>query len=190
MHTEPNNPYAPPRASLGGYDSHAEDGLWGDAPLADRTTRLLAKLLDPVAVGLGGGLFVAVGYTAQTTDWSRLGLAALGGTAILMLVGVLVANLLMLHRGGQTIGKWLLGIRIVEADGVSRAPLWRILLLRAFPVVVQAVPLVGVGVVMAWLVDPLLLFGEERRCLHDRLAGTTVVFDTGGDEAAGGGDEG
>lgn len=31
------------------------------------------------------------------------------------------------------------------------------------------------GLVLLALIDPLFIFGRERRCLHDRLARTRVV---------------
>jgi uncharacterized RDD family membrane protein YckC len=66
----------------------------------------------------------------------------------------------------------MLGIKIVRNDG-SRAGLGRIFWLRMFvPGLVGAIPLVG-G--LFGLIDPLFIFGEEKRCLHDLIADTIVV---------------
>jgi len=40
------------------------------------------------------------------------------------------------------------------------------------PWLIEQVPLFG-G--LFWIVDVCLIFGEERRCLHDYIAGTKVV---------------
>ena len=40
------------------------------------------------------------------------------------------------------------------------------------PGFISAIPLVGM---LFWLIDPLVIFGEERRCVHDVMAGTKVI---------------
>ena len=83
-----------------------------------------------------------------------------------------IYQLVQLHRTGQTFCKKMLGIKIVRNDG-SRAGLGRIFWLRMFvPGLVGAIPLVG-G--LFGLIDPLFIFGEEKRCLHDLIADTIVV---------------
>lgn len=76
---------------------------------------------------------------------------------------------------GQSIGKRMLGIKVVRANG-QPIELWRIILLRnvVVHVVAQMCGLLG-------LVDALLIYGEEQRCLHDYLADSIVVVaPTGG----------
>ena len=74
---------------------------------------------------------------------------------------------------GQTVGKRLVGVRIVDAGTREVVPLVKSYGLRF--IVVQAITQVPfVGPILA-LVDPLFIFGERRRCLHDYLAGTIVV---------------
>jgi uncharacterized RDD family membrane protein YckC len=77
----------------------------------------------------------------------------------------------LLKTRGQTVGKWLLGIRIVRTDS-SPAGLARLLLLRWLPVCLAGLLPYG-----AWvpLLDVLLIFRASRRCLHDQLAGTVVI---------------
>jgi uncharacterized RDD family membrane protein YckC len=90
-------------------------------------------------------------------------------------VGVLIWNaitVVLVQRNGQTIGKKLLGIKVVRSDG-SKASLGRIFWLRnVIFLIVGLVPLVGVVLV---LLDLLMIFGEARQCLHDRIADTIVV---------------
>ena len=77
-----------------------------------------------------------------------------------------------LHAFGGTLGKKLLGLRIVRTDG-SRAGFVRLFFGRAGVAVVPAfVPLLG----SLWaLVDMLVIFRESRQCLHDQIADTMVV---------------
>lgn len=70
---------------------------------------------------------------------------------------------------GRTIGKWLVGVRVVERDGTplrTRAALIRVL---ALPLALLSLGIGLVGIVI----------GKERRALQDVLAGTVVVYDWG-----------
>jgi hypothetical protein len=65
------------------------------------------------------------------------------------------------------------GLRIVDQDDGGNCGFLRTVVLRQFvPGLIAAVPLVGP---LFALVDGLCIFGEQRRCLHDRIAGTKVV---------------
>jgi uncharacterized RDD family membrane protein YckC len=80
---------------------------------------------------------------------------------------------MLVYQNGQTIGKRLLGIKVVRTDG-SRASLSRIFFLRyLLNTLFMWVPLAG-GLYA--LVDPLMIFGEARRCCHDYLADTIVIW--------------
>lgn len=78
----------------------------------------------------------------------------------------------LLHTQGQTIGKKLLKIRIVSLDdellGIGQLYFVRYL---TFSLIAQ-IPLVGA---LIGIVNVLFIFGQDRRCLHDRLAGTKVI---------------
>jgi uncharacterized RDD family membrane protein YckC len=91
----------------------------------------------------------------------------------------------LLATRGQTIGKWLVGMRIVRADNDEVPTLARTLSLRysaqalgptatlAGLVLVGAIPYVLVAI---GLFDIALIFRRDRRCLHDLIAGTKVVI--------------
>ena len=79
----------------------------------------------------------------------------------------------LLAKRGQTIGKVIVGTRIVDvADG--RVPkLVRSLGVRYGTIwLVSLIPFVG-GLLS--LLDALVIFRRDRRCLHDLSAGTKVV---------------
>ena len=166
----PANPYAAPTARV-------QDVASGDAMAkASRGARLAAVLLDAVpimAIAIAAAILAPAAGGRRQRQW---GDAPWGMAAFAVMGGAFLAygiyQLVMLHRHGQTFGKKLMGIRIVRKDG-SRAGLGRIFWLRYFvPGVIGNIPLLGVLFALA---DPLFIFGEEKRCLHDLFADTIVV---------------
>ncbi|NNC18619.1 RDD family protein [Corallococcus exiguus] len=132
--------------------------------LATCWVRLAANIVDGGALLLPS-LFLGV-----------LRCLALPGEAVMKAPVVYVPALLALLvqasliRGtGASLGKRLVGIRVVRRDGLP-AEVWRIVLLR------NALP-VALCSYCGWfgLVDALFIVGEDRRCLHDWVAGTRVV---------------
>ncbi|MEO6927119.1 MAG: RDD family protein [Rhodanobacter sp.] len=90
----------------------------------------------------------------------------------LVLLAMFVVNGVLIHRHGQTIGKRVLDMSMVRTHG-DRMGLVRYIFLRVLPVsLLGVIPFVGR---FAWLVDALLIFGAERRCLHDLIADTIVI---------------
>lgn len=111
---------------------------------------------------------VAVIYSALRGE---LELAPVAAIAWVVSLGV---NTFPLVRAGQTLGKLAMGTRIVDMNG--NAPgLGRLLLLR--PIARDALLLIPIAGAVASLVNAFLIFGDERRCLHDYLSGTRVVND-------------
>lgn len=166
---KPANPYAPPKAEV--RDAAAGD----EVELAGRGSRLGAALLDGLIymVVIGGPLFIGADFDAMAAgDFMNafgsagMGLAGLGTVILLGITAYLV------HRNGQTIGKKIVGIKVVRTD-FSRASLGRIFWLRNF---VNGIPGVipYVGNVYG-LVDHLFIFNERRQCVHDKIADTIVV---------------
>lgn len=161
-----DNPYAAPSAVV------ADVVPQGEIMKADRGERLLAAIVDGVTFMvimvplLMSGAFMADGSINPDIMGAS---GVLTGFAFLVLV---VINFVMLHKTGQTIGKKVVGVKIVRVDG-SRASLRRIFFLRILVnSLIGMIPLAG-GVYS--LVDVLFIFGEERRCVHDYIAGTVVI---------------
>jgi uncharacterized RDD family membrane protein YckC len=73
---------------------------------------------------------------------------------------------------GQSIGKRLIGTRIVLADGTPAGFVHGVLLREWLLLPYRGVPILG-GVI--GLGDVLAIFRRSRRCLHDDVAGTLVV---------------
>lgn len=163
------NPYAAPVANIVDPSSFrdADDQL-----LAERVPRLGARLIDGfLAMVCASPAFFLIFDLEESGELTTMGAVA-GGIAGAALLGLVVVNLVMLASRGQTIGKRAVGVAIVRTDG-SPAELWRILLVRMLPLqVVQLVPLLGP---IVGLVDPLFIFRDDRRCIHDLIADTKVV---------------
>jgi len=164
----PVNPYAAPTARIA--DMRGEE----DFEIASRGARLGAVLLDALVISVPAMLIAM--FLPAFGSRSNGGISA-GGALLLGLFGLgaiafMAMQLILLYRHGQTIGKRLVGIRIVRSDG-SRAGLARIFFLRSFvPGLIGAIPLLGP---IFGLIDPLFIFGEEKRCVHDLIADTIVV---------------
>lgn len=166
----PINPYQAPESDIGDAPRFVAAG----APLASRASRLVAAIIDGVVqLAVIIPLQLALGVYENFPNIRPLGVLP---TLAWSLVGVavyLAFNGYLLHQNAQTIGKRLLGIRIVNQDDGEKAPFGKLLLLRILPIQLAAIiPVVGN---IALLIDDLFIFGKAQRCLHDRIAGTDVV---------------
>jgi uncharacterized RDD family membrane protein YckC len=169
---EASNPYAAPATEV--RDVVPE----GQAPLAGRGARFGASFLDGliVAVVVYLPVFLIVGPENLLAADSNLDIAKFlvqgGFVGLIGLVVLTGITAWLVHRNGQTIGKKLVGIKVVRADS-THAGLGRILWLRNVPFwAVSFIPVVGQ---IVSLVDALLIFRASRQCLHDQLAGTIVI---------------
>ncbi|MEO8809696.1 MAG: RDD family protein [Rhodanobacter sp.] len=167
------NPYAAPAAAVDDVRDRVEGDL--ESRKAGRGRRLGAALLDLVinvvwvAPFIMGGLMASGVKAGTKSAGPMIALMVLG---FFLLVAMIVINCVLVHRYGQTIGKRALDIAMVRSDG-ERMGLVRYIFLRLLPVsLLGAIPLVGK---FAGLVDVLLIFGTERRCLHDLIADTIVI---------------
>ena len=162
----PLNPYAAPTARLA--ELHSDE-----VTRASRLSRLGAQLLDGLLVG-GPLILVAVvtGVMQRPRQSISTGTSVAFALMGVWILGFAIYQLILLHRSGQTLGKKLVGIRIVRTDG-SRAGLGRIFALRYLvPGLIGAIPFLGGFFSLA---DYLLIFGAEKRCIHDYIADTIVV---------------
>lgn len=148
--------------------------------VASVEARIAASLVDSFLQGLGADLafailVVGVGDLSQVQP-ANLSVALIGAVLGVGIGGTLLVTALqwiLLVRTGQTLGKRLLGIRIVRSDG-RPATFMELVLLRilAFGTLV-ALP--GVGLLLA-IADVVSLFVDgDGATLHDRFADTRVV---------------
>lgn len=195
----PGIPPVPPQADIGVpplgtaptpspfHAAGSVQPVFDDFPqLAGRGRRLGAALLDtflgfasivPGVIWLVSNIAAAADQNIQVPEEPDLefllqfGLGPIVLMAVPMLILLLVQAWLLSTRG-QSIGKKILRIRIVRTNGAA-AGFTHAFLLRSFVMhMIGSIPVVG-GVIS--FVDPLLIFREDRRCIHDLIAGTIVV---------------
>jgi len=107
--------------------------------------------------------------TMDQEGMSPIGIAAV----ILNVLAVQIYQWVLLSNQGQTMGKKLAKIKVVDYDDGSVRGFWRLVGVRIWLVqLIGAIPIVGGLFALA---DIRMIFGEERRCLHDRIANTQVI---------------
>jgi uncharacterized RDD family membrane protein YckC len=141
---------------------------------ADRGTGLVAWILDGLILGAMVYLPLIMGAVISGVSMNARGSAAamlFGMGGFLALVGIVVwawLTIKFVNANGQSIARKILGIKVVRTDG-SPASLGRIFWLRnVVNALLGIIPFYG-------LVDALLIFGEPRQCIHDKLADTIVI---------------
>jgi uncharacterized RDD family membrane protein YckC len=127
--------------------------------------RLLAVMVDLLILAAIDAAVVYFTIQLCNLTINDLGILPKGPLVAFLLVqngGYLVA----FTAGGQTLGKMVAGIRVVQSDAEGSLDLGRAFL-RTVMWIVLAVP-AGLGFLTA-------LFSRDHRGLHDRFAGTRVV---------------
>jgi uncharacterized RDD family membrane protein YckC len=77
-----------------------------------------------------------------------------------------------LSQSGQTWGKKLLKMKIVDLQG-NKPDFLRLIALRyGSGYVIVMIPIIGTLYI---LIDALFIFRDDKRCIHDHIAGTRVV---------------
>lgn len=160
------NPYQAPQAVL--QEQGAAQPL-----LASRGARLGAVLIDTLLIAL---VTVPIAFFDGTFSAAQQGIQPSLGQQLISLVIGLVAFVLihgyLLKNYGQTVGKRLLNIAIVDLQG--NVPSFVPMVAKRYVLlwVVAAIPLIGMFIALA---DCLSIFRGDRRCLHDLVAATRVV---------------
>ncbi|MCK0154023.1 RDD family protein [Alcanivorax sp. S6407] len=159
------NPYQTPSAQ-------PSPGADSTAALAGRWQRLAGAIIDGlISLAIIGPMLYFSGAWANMMETGTLDLV---GTLTWFIIGevvfLAVQGYLLFNRQ-QTIGKWLLNMKIigVEKDDVPAGKLYgmRYLLMH----VLSQIPIIN----LVMIIDPLLIFRKDKRCLHDLLAGTRVI---------------
>lgn len=156
------------------------------ADLADPAVRLGAWFVDKViafACSLPGflviGLSVLQDVLIHHGDVSPevAGRVMLGALLLTVFGGaLLVVQCWLLTTRGQTIGKRVFGVRIVNVDDDTNPGFVKAVLLRWFVpgLITVFLNFVLLGYIF-FLVDSCFIFRRDHRCIHDLIAGTRVV---------------
>jgi uncharacterized RDD family membrane protein YckC len=143
-------------------------------PLAGRGRRFVATLIDVVLVPVVAILLMLVtGVLEHAADWSTSAMPFLRMIG-LGLASYVLLNLWLLWTRGQTVGKAVMGVMIVDAKSGERAPIWRLIVRGLFFPTLYMIVLVPY-IALAPLIDQALIFRKDRRCVHDWICRTAVV---------------
>lgn len=146
-------------------------------PNATRLSRLFAQILDGIIL-----MFVTTplmfifnfGSDLDVDLWLESGVIPVEQVLSFTAVGIfvyLLVNGYHLWYFGQTLGKKMMQIAIVDKN--DKVPAFaKIVGVRYVPFqLIGAIP----GLALISIVDILMIFRSDRRCLHDMLAGTRVI---------------
>ncbi len=166
------NPYTPPVARV--YVEPEPEIV-----AATRWERFRAALADVLLVVVPPVVLSVAIQVGGRPD--SITILILGLLTIAWILGLGIWNIVLLVQNGQTLGKKVVGIRVIDSQGENPG-FWKICLVRWLPfaVVGGALDLLlnmrGPGALVS-LVDVLFIFSPTRRCLHDMLADTHVIRD-------------
>jgi len=147
-------------------------GLGAPLEFASVWTRLAAKILDGIILGLGAALIIGlaaavlVPVISKSQGQSAVGVLILGSIVLVVLVGLVWYQIWCLPKYGGTPGKRILNIKVVTEDGgpisMGRS------VGRFFAEMVTSLIPLAIGYLIA-------LFDGQKRMVHDHIAGTRVV---------------
>lgn len=162
-----HNPYAAPEAEI-------ESGDDADSRLATRWQRFRAAFGDTMFVVIAMRVVLPVlGINGNTSP---------GASSVTYLITFFMLQSYFLITNGQTLGKKITGIKIVDSDG--NLPSFKQILLRYSPMILinslaGLLTTASIGALAALnilaMADNLLIFRASRKCFHDDLAGTQVI---------------
>lgn len=156
------NPFATPQADVNAWpDPHAEEVIGN---LASVGTRFIGSIGDNLfyLLCILPGIILAANNSEDAAT-------ALGGFGLLLGLGI---QTYLITTSGQSVAKKLLKMRIVRPTGELPGFVHGVLLRSWVMALLASIPAIGS---LVSLVDGAMILGDDRRCLHDRIADTIVV---------------
>jgi|688.fasta_scaffold00104_7 uncharacterized RDD family membrane protein YckC len=170
------NPFASPLAQ-GGYTAPAQMSGY---ELAGRGERFLAALIDGLIVGVisfvlgfGLGMVMVLGLGTAFMETPLASIITQGAGLLIGVACYLGINGYFLVKSGQTVGKKVMNIRVIQEGNASVPDLSTSYFKRLF--ITQLVSIIPILGGLYALVDAVMIFSADKRCLHDRIAGTQVI---------------
>lgn len=167
--------------------------------LASRGQRLAAKLIDMLMVIVPFVIYYTIVFDAALQEelqalqkdptamvnviQRRIDTLQAAGNLTPALMGlilnlVVIVNVVLLTIRGQTLGKLCLGIQVVRFPGGARAGFIKAVLLRDmfFGMIIMGCSMFFGAMGLALMVaNALMIFRQDRRCMHDLVADTVVT---------------
>lgn len=178
-------PFTPPPVAPrpAKFEANVAIAAPGALPLAGLGRRFAAALIDgmlqwicwmPASIATARILSERMANNETLSLPMVLSASADAFTKSLPYLIVLVAvQATLLCRRSQSVGKLLIGLRIVSViDETPGGPQRAFLMRGLLTWLIEQIPFVGK---LYWLVDSFFIFREDQRCLHDLIAGTKVV---------------
>ena len=139
--------------------------------LASRWKRLIGATIDGLLMMLIAFPIMKVIGIFPQGQGMPLGQHILG--SVIGIVIFLGLHGYFLAKNGQTIGKKIVKTRIVNING-ELCPFAKMFVLRYVILwIITMIPIIGT---IYGIVDSLFIFGKEKRCIHDYIAGTKVIY--------------
>jgi uncharacterized RDD family membrane protein YckC len=147
-----------------------------DGPLSSLGARFMAHMADMVLLmltilpGASFAIFLLIEADSRGRKPQPEPLILCLLVTLFLMFALAAYNAFILSRDGQSIGKKMVGIRIVNYHDGGNPGFVQAVLLRSYAnaMLGQFVPFYG-------LVDACFIFTDERRCVHDLIANTTVI---------------
>lgn len=166
------NPYTTPTSNPQDENSQLNQSIHTES--ASRGSRLGAAFIDgiimtvitmPIMFLTGGFDGFSTGVVTNSHTYNLL-------IGLLGIAAFIAINFKFLINDGQTIGKRVLGIKIVDLEGNTPTLKQHYLKRYGFYFLIGQIPAAG-----QWLstINVLFIFGKEKRCLHDLIAKTRVI---------------
>ena len=130
--------------------------------LASRIDRFFASAIDGVLPFITAVPFVLLAGMTDLEIFVHL--------VYFAICALLFLQAYLLSTTGQSIGKKTMKIKIVKLDTRQKGGFITIVLIRS-----TLNFFLGLIVPFYSFIDALFIFGEDRRCIHDLMAGTCVI---------------
>ncbi|MEV8636119.1 RDD family protein [Streptosporangium sp. NPDC051023] len=176
-----------------GYGPQGVTPPGAPAPLAEWWQRLVARIIDGIILAiptviisfvLAAVLVTAGGFDATTGTITAPSGAFLAGFLTTLVAGLIYIayEFLMLKQNGQTVGKMVMGIKVVRIGGTLQGGLSSDLAVKRAgvlygPYALSGIPILGIVFNIFSLVNVLWQFWDKplQQTLHDKVATTVVV---------------
>lgn len=156
-----------------------DGGILPMPELATEYQRLAAALIDSFVLWGWMGIISVVKWYAKYAEDNMLmqTIDSINTIAVplfgLVLIGLGGYQTIFLSIRGQTLGKQIMKIKIVDSRSYQNGGFVQNVLLRAIiSGVIGVIPFIG------WiysLIDNVFIFSSQKRCVHDRIANTIVI---------------
>ena len=149
--------------------------LHGNVQFSPRVPRLAAQVIDFLLYWGLGSLFIGSNWSLPDIDIGPNAAtmrAVMGMFGSMMLTAFTILTFIqwtLLTTSGQTIGKKVIGIQIIRISDGKMGGFFRNVVVRSW---------INIALCMIpgyFIIDSLLIYRKDRRCLHDLFSGTAVV---------------